>query len=288
MAAPRSGKVPAGAGTGPTTDPALYSVIPPASLAASGAVDLPNSARMVDFFLGGDANFEADRDAAALLLRADPLGTERVRANRAFAVRALRWCARRGFDQFLDLGCGIPSVASTHRTVQGVNTAARVAYVDVDPVAVSHAEAFVAHVPGVSVTRADLGRPDEVLSSPGVVDVLDLRRPVVVMSSGAPHWVPGDLAAIVAGYRGAVAPGSALVLSQRTRDNADPATRLVFEAEMERAIAPMVLRTRAEVVAAFDGFELVPPGVVDVAHWSTVVPRPDPMSYWGAIGLLPG
>lgn len=267
-------------------DDAARSVIPCASLRPPDFESAePNSARMVDHLLGGSANFDADRQAVARVLAADPLSARRVRTNRAFAVRALRWAVARGHDQFLDLGCGIPSVGSTHTTVRALDPTTRVAYVDVDPVATTHAAALVHDVPRVSVTRADLGHPGAVLAHPGVTGVLDLARPVVVLASGSPHWVPGDLAEIVAGYRDALAPGSVLVLSQRTRESIAPSHGDGFDAVMRRAIAPMVLRTRDEIVAVFDGFDLVAPGVVDVAHWPAARPGQEPMSYWCGVGV---
>ena len=240
---------------------------------------------MVDFFLGGSTNFETDRRAAAQLIRVDPWSSARIRTNRAFAVRALRWCAQHGIDQVLDLGCGLSAMLSTHVVVRGVLPDARVAYVDIDPVVVHHLRAVVAGVAGVAVAQADLGRPAEVLAAPGVADLLDLARPLVVLSSGAPHWVPGDLGAVTAGYRDVLAPGSALILSQRTHDAIGPVSSETFDAQIALTLGPMVVRTRAEVVAAFDGYDLVEPGVVDVAHWPLAAPGREPMSYWGGLGL---
>ena len=265
------------------------SVLPPASLAPGPTGEAhANSARMVDFFLGGSTNFEADRRAAEELIRVDPWSAARIRTNRAFAVRALRWCLQHGIDQVLDLGCGLSSMRSTHTVARAVRPDARVAYVDIDPVVVHHMRAAVAGLDGISVTQADLGCAAGVLAAPGVTEVLDLARPLVVLSSGAPHWVPGDLGAVTAAYRDALAPRSALVLSQRTHDALEPvSTPAAFDAQIALALGPMVLRTRAELTAAFDGFDLVEPGVVDVAFWPVTPPGRAAMSYWGGLGLRP-
>ena len=266
---------------------AARSVLPSVSLdPPREAVTVPNSARMVDYFLGGSANFGADRRAAAALTVVDPLSPARIRANRVFAVRALRWCVQHGIDQVLDLGCGISAVRSTHATVHAVDPGCRVAYVDVDPVVTHHVRAVVAGIDRVSVTQADLGRPAEVLAAPGVTAVLDLARPVVVLASGSPHWVAGDLTGVFDGYRAALAPGSALVLSQRTHDALVDVDGPAFDAEIQRSLGPMVLRTRREVAAAFTGFELVDPGVVDVTQWPVAMPGRAAMSYWGGLGIL--
>jgi S-adenosyl methyltransferase len=59
-----------------------------------------------------------------------------VRANRAFLVRAVRFLAQeRSVRQFLDIGTGLPTAGNTHEVAQAVVPAARIVYVDNDPVA---------------------------------------------------------------------------------------------------------------------------------------------------------
>ena len=80
---------------------------------------IPNSARMYDYFLGGNANFEVDRQAAQRVLELTPESSFYLRHNRAFLWRAVRWLARdAGIDQFLDLGSGIPTFGNVHEIAQ--------------------------------------------------------------------------------------------------------------------------------------------------------------------------
>src|SRR5258708_26259597 len=76
----------------------------------------------------------------AVFPRAADLGPE----NRQFLARAVTWVANQGVRQFIDLGCGMPTAPNTHETAQAVAADARAAYVDNDPVAVSHLRAIVA------------------------------------------------------------------------------------------------------------------------------------------------
>ncbi|KJS58024.1 methyltransferase, partial [Streptomyces rubellomurinus] len=46
--------------------------------------DVPHSARMYDFFLGGKDNFAVDREAAERVLTVFPTMRTAVRANRTF------------------------------------------------------------------------------------------------------------------------------------------------------------------------------------------------------------
>src|SRR5215468_11089000 len=82
---------------------------------------IAHSARIYDYWLGGKDNFAADREAAERVLAATPGLRQRVRANRAFLVRSVRWLAgEAGIRQFLDIGTGIPSANNTHEVAQSV------------------------------------------------------------------------------------------------------------------------------------------------------------------------
>ncbi|MCW2863054.1 MAG: hypothetical protein JWP48_4762, partial [Actinoallomurus sp.] len=111
-----------------------------------GAVDptTPNVARMYDYYLGGKDNFSADREAAERIMKIMPHAAEWVRSNRGFLVRAVRSLAETGIRQFIDLGTGLPTQDSVHQVAGRVSPDARVVYVDVDPVVVSHGRALLA------------------------------------------------------------------------------------------------------------------------------------------------
>ncbi|MFB9234347.1 SAM-dependent methyltransferase, partial [Plantactinospora siamensis] len=96
----------------------------------------PSAARVYDYFLGGAHNFEIDRQLAEQISRMTPNLADTMRAGRAFLRRAVRVLVDSGIDQFLDIGSGIPTVGNVHEVAQAVNPAARVVYVDIDPVAV--------------------------------------------------------------------------------------------------------------------------------------------------------
>jgi hypothetical protein len=97
-----------------------------------------------DYLLGGKDNFAADRDLAEKIYAINPLVAEMARASRAFVVTAVTRAAQAGVTQFLDLGAGLPAHPSADEAVREVSPGARVAYVDDDPVVVSHARALLA------------------------------------------------------------------------------------------------------------------------------------------------
>src|SRR5215472_1230823 len=78
-------------------------------------------ARVYDYWLGGKDNFAADREAAERVLAVTPGLRQRVRANRDFLARVVRYLAGpAGVRQFLDIGTGIPSAQNTHEVAQSI------------------------------------------------------------------------------------------------------------------------------------------------------------------------
>ncbi|WP_229795368.1 SAM-dependent methyltransferase, partial [Saccharothrix coeruleofusca] len=191
-----------------------------------------------------------------------------ARANRSFLRRAVRYLLAQGIDQFLDLGSGIPTVGNVHE----IADQARVVYVDVEPVAVAHSTALLQGNPRALAVQADLRDPASVLEHPQVRELLDFERPIGVLMVAVLHFVQDadDPAGAVARYREALAPGSYLVISHgslegvQVEGHADTAR---VQDVYKRTDSPLVLRSRAEVVPFFDGWDLVEPGVVMLPEW---------------------
>jgi SAM-dependent methyltransferase len=254
--------------------------------------DHANAARIYDYLLGGGHNFEVDRAQARKILAGQPDMARICRENRAFLVRAVRWCLEAGIDQFLDLGCGVPTVGNVHEVARAVEPDARVAYVDFEPVAVTHARELTAVLDGVTVTAADLRDPRAVLEAPTVTGLLDLTRPVALLAVAVLHFVPEDLAPVFAAYRAALAPGSALVMSHGSADWPDrglaDSTRAVAEGYRGSA-TPVTLRTRSELAALVDDWPLVTPTWVDLVSWPDDAAGPtEPVGAYAVVAQHPG
>ena len=199
-----------------------------------------------------------------------------MQANRAFMRRAVRLCVAAGIDQFLDVGSGIPTAGNVHEVAQAEDPAARVVYVDVDPVAVAHARALLADDPRCGVVHADFLDVNAVLDAPETRTVLDLDRPVALLAVALLHFVgderrPGEA---LARYRDALAPGSHLVLSHASADGA-PQRADDHVALYRQTPTPMSMRPRDEVERFFDGFSVLDPGVVHIPLWRPDGPVPD-------------
>lgn len=230
----------------------------------------PNAARMYDYHLGGSANFAIDREKAAEFEQLVPDMVHAVRCNRGFLGRVVRYLVTTaGIDQFLDLGSGIPTVGNVHEIAQQHNPAARVAYVDFEPIAVHHARRLLAEKnQRVTVSQVDIRDPAAVLAAPGVTGLLDFSRPVAVLAVGVLQFIHDGADELMATYRDATVPGSYAAVSHLSRTSFSQEQMRAFLNEMTtHTSTPDRERTPAEIARLLPGYSLLTPGVVPVPEW---------------------
>ncbi|WP_133854105.1 SAM-dependent methyltransferase [Labedaea rhizosphaerae] len=234
--------------------------------------EIPHSARVYDYMLGGKDNYPPDREVGDELLAAMPFIRGVVRANRAFLQRAVRFAAEVGISQFLDLGAGLPTSPSTHEVARAVDPDARVAYVDSDPILLSHARTLLPASGGrIALAQADVREPDRTLDLPELQELLDFDRPMALMLIGLMHLFGDEHNpyGMVARYVERLASGSYVLFSQFTADFS-PETAGELERISADAGEPVAMRTAEQVARFADGLDLVDPGVVQMPYW-----RPD-------------
>lgn len=227
----------------------------------------PSAARIYDYLLGGAHNLAADRAVAQKLEAIQPQVASVARRNRAFLRRVVRFMLDQGIRQFLDLGSGIPTVGNVHEVAQAVDPHSKVVYVDHEPVAVAHSLMLLKDNPNAVAFEADATDTEAVLGSEAV-KLLDLSEPVGLLAITLGHYLP-EVRGVFGAYRDALAPGSHFALTHLTNDFAvlrDPKIAETMRSTQD-SIYP---RSRDEVLALFDGFELVEPGLTTSANW-----RPD-------------
>jgi hypothetical protein len=247
--------------------------------AASRGVDtsIPNVARIYDYFLGGKDNFAADRAAAAKIAEAAPDVVRRSKENRAFLGRAITFLAQAGVRQFLDIGTGLPTQDNVHQVAQRLNPAARVAYVDNDPVVLLHARALLETDTRTTVIDADMREPAKILHHAMVNEFIDLDQPVAILMVAVLHFLPDtdQAAQIAASFREHMVPGSYLVITHATAGNMSPQNLSqavqTYATTSSGSITP---RSYDQIESFFDGLELQEPGLVPVAHWRPTGPVP--------------
>lgn len=247
--------------------------------AALSGVDIttPNVARIYDHLLGGHDNFAADRAAADQIEAMLPGVRDACRANRDFLGRAARTVARSGrVAQYLDIGSGLPTVENVHEVVQREDPAARVVYVDYDPVVCAHARSLLqgagqsAGGGQVSVVQADMRDPARLIAAAG--SLLDLTRPVCLIMCAAIHFVTDDdeAAQVMRALTDPLPTGSILIFSHGTQDSNPAGSAQAEQMYQERVSSGVAARTHPQIAALLDGWDLTPPGLVWAPLW-----RPD-------------
>jgi hypothetical protein len=247
-------------------------------------ISKPSIARVYDAVLGGKDNFQVDRAVVEEVQKTFPDGGGAARVNRALLGRAVRYMADAGIDQFLDLGSGLPTVQNTHQIAQAVNPAARVVYVDNDPMVLAHGHALLAENKSTVVVTADLMEPEQVLGSAEVAGFIDLSRPLGLIMNAIVHHIldEEDPYGIVARYKGTMPSCSYLLLTHFS--NSSPEAR-GLEQVLLRTLGRGQLRSREQITRFFDGLDLVEPGVVHLPDWHPDEPVSRPLDISGLLYL---
>ncbi|MFI7624980.1 SAM-dependent methyltransferase [Microbispora rosea] len=240
----------------------------------------PSIARVYDAFLGGKDNFAVDRAIAMEGMRHFPDRGEGARNNRAMLFRGVKYMAEQGVDQFLDIGSGLPTMDNTHSVAQRINPAAKVVYVDNDPIVLAHARAILQTDERTRVITADMREPEVILDHSDVEGFLDFSRPVGLLLVAVVHHLADaeDPNGLVDAYKARLAPGSYMQLTHFC--SCAPEMR-----ELEAVLLQMLGTGRArdmpEIARFFDGLDLVEPGVVHVPEWRPEEPVRHPLDLGG-------
>ncbi|MEU2059745.1 SAM-dependent methyltransferase [Streptomyces sp. NPDC013455] len=224
-----------------------------------------------DYLLGGKDHSEDERKVAERALASVPGIKVLVWEDRKFIKRLVRFYARQGFTQILDIGAGIPSRGRVHEIAHAVNPDIKVVYADINDVAIARYKEMLEDVPNAWVVKADLTKPEELLATPEVQQ-LDFTKPIAVMFLGVLHFIPSEiLLPAMRVYREALAPGSMIGVSHGAGTDASAGEAYDVYA---RAFGFATMRNEQELTELFGDFELVEPGVVKLPDW-----RPDPSPF---------
>jgi hypothetical protein len=254
--------------------------------------DIPHSARIWNFWMGGKDNFAVDRAVGEAALKIDPDIAPMTVQCRQFLIRAVRYLASEaGSRQFLDIGTGLPTMQNTHEVAQAAAPESRIVYVDNDPMVLNHARALLRNTTDEGVTAyldGDYYEPGQIISD--ARNILNFTQPIAVMFMGVLGHARtyNDMLRIVRTVMDAVPSGSYLVLYDGTTDRQAYVT--LCEEYAKTGGVPYNPRTPDEIRAAFDGLEFVAPGCVPITEWRPEpgqVNAPRPVSAYGGVARKP-
>ncbi|MFI9404046.1 SAM-dependent methyltransferase [Nocardia sp. NPDC052316] len=254
--------------------------------------DIPHSARIWNYWMGGKDNYEIDQVVGDASLEVDPDIRTMAVQSRQFLIRAVSHLAREeGIRQFLDIGTGLPTMQNTHEVAQAIAPESKVVYVDNDPLVLAHARALLNSTTNEGVTTyidSDYHYPEQIVSD--ARNVLNFDEPIGVMFMGVLGHAKSydEMLRIVRTVMGEVRPGSYLVLWDGTDDSQAYVT--LCENYTNSGGVPYVPRPQAQIRAAFDGLELIEPGFVSITQWrpaATEVGEAQPISAYGGVARKP-
>jgi S-adenosyl methyltransferase len=265
---------------------------PRSVLASKIRFDVPHSARIWNYWMGGKDNYEADRAAGDAYAEVYPDIVTIAKQCRQFLIRAVRFLAgEAGIRQFLDIGTGLPTMENTHEVAQQIAPESRIVYVDNDPLVLVHARALLANTTPEGVTTyvdADIHEPDLIISD--ARNVLNFNQPIAIMFIGVLGHVADfdEMRSIVARVMDAVPSGSYLALCDSIDNSAAHIEATAKYAET--GAVPYILRSLEQIEQCFKGLEMVDPGLVPITQWrpdTVEVGSVEPIDTYGAVARKP-
>jgi O-methyltransferase involved in polyketide biosynthesis len=239
---------------------------------------VPHSARLWNYWLGGNDNYESDRAAGDEIARRFPSIIDLAKADRAFLKRVVHYfVAEQGIRQILDIGTGLPTADNTHQVAQSIAPESRIVYVDNDPLVLVHARALLTSDPAgaTDYIEADLHDPDTILRQ--ARRTLDFDQPIAITLLGIVHFILDDEEArdVIRQLVAAVPSGSYLTIAHGCDDIRKDEADDIVAFWNERGKPKIVYRSATEIERFFDGLELLEPGVVSCSRWRPGSDDPD-------------
>lgn len=256
------------------------------------SADVPHSARVWNYWMGGKDNYPVDREAGDAWVVDNPGIIELARHQRQYLIRVVSYLAgEAGIRQFLDIGTGLPTMQNTHEVAQSIAPESKIVYVDNDPLVLAHARALLVNTTPQGVTTyvdADLHDPELILSD--ARNVLNFELPIAVMFMGVLGHT-ADTQEVYSIVRRIMAPlASGSYLAWCDQSNEDPRAVKASEEYGDSGAEKYHLRSVAEFRGIFEGLELVEPGLVPLTTWRAETPQvgviPNSDAY-GAVGRKP-
>lgn len=240
---------------------------------------VPNTARILDYWLGGSHHFPVDIEGAKMFEAVYDGFPAVFRALRAYIGRAARSIESQGVDQFIVFGSGLPTQGNVHQAVPQ----SRVLYTDIDQANIRLGQQILADEPRADYTfcdAADLSTLDQ----QAVAQVLGPIRRLGVVFVGVAAFIPDEALAHMFDQIYAWVPeGSLMAL-----DFDGTALGHLSEAidMLDSMGAHLYMRTPATILPLLGRWRLTPPGIRPVDDWypdRTGAPSDEPAFMYGCV-----
>jgi hypothetical protein len=225
----------------------------------------PNGGRIYDYYLGGNHNFEVDRTTAEYLLKLMPTAKSGALLNRWFMHDAIQRLVDARFDCYLDLATGLPTEGYIHDLAPD----ARILYNDIDPVTIAYGRSIVGDDrSNVQFVQSNITDIDTILAAADAH--FGGQRRVAVSFIGASYFVDdATLRVVLDALHAWCAPGSQLAMSWLIGD-VEIFAQSQFAAIYRQMNSSVYGRTIAFTQELIKGWELLPPGLIELSDWNGV------------------
>ncbi len=226
---------------------------------------VPNAGRVYDYVLGGQHNFEADRQAAEYMISLVPSTRKWVRMLRTFQYEIAQRLAAEGWRYFLDLASGLPTEDHIHSVVPD----AKVVYVDNDPVTVAYAREILGDNPNVRYLKADIRDIDAILNAPEIEEIFGAERKVVIGFNGISVFLrESEYAPLIQALYDWAAPGSRLYATFETKNPELTTPKMEqFLAMFQQMGSPYYFITPERALELMQPWKPVTDGFRPIASW---------------------
>lgn len=241
----------------------------------------PNTARILDYWLGGTHHFPVDVEGARLFDAVYPEFPRVFRTLRAYIGRVSRYINAQGVDQFVVFGSGLPTCGNVHEAVPG----ARVLYTDIDPANIAFGQEILADNPLADYTFCDASDLDT-LAQDVVQRVLGPLRRLGMVFVGVSAFIPdAPLARMLDTLYEWAPAGSFLALDFDGEALGHYPKALELLASMG---APLYMRNPATIRPLLGRWQVTHHGILPVAAWHADGPASlsapeDPVFMYGCV-----
>ena len=241
----------------------------------------PNAGRIYDYLLGGNHNFEIDRQAAEQLKQIAPGTTQLVRIIRWFLGEAVLRLVSDGYRHFLDFASGLPTVDHIHQIAP---EGSKVIYSDIDPITVSYAKDIIRDNPDAECVECDIRKPETLLKSDIVTSVFGEQRKIAIGMNGIAWFLTdeelGYALEVVYDWAG---EGSKLYISDGDNKRITKGTEAVFE-YYKKVGQPVYARSLDTLKKLIGKWKIEDPGFIPLPDWIDIDKRLLDKTYEDVLG----
>lgn len=243
------------------------------------APSVPNTARILDYWLGGSHHFPIDIEGAKLFDAVYDDFPTVFRTLRAYIGRVSRYIAAQEIDQFIVFGSGLPTCGNVHEAVPQ----ARVLYTDIDPVNIEYGTTILAGNPHVAYTFCDASQLST-LDTAVVNRVLGPPRRLGLVFIGVSAFIPDPVLQEMFDALYAWAPaGSFLALDfDGEALGAHPRALELLESMG----APLYMRNPSTIRPLLGRWNVTPHDILPVEQWQAeqaAPPTDEPVFMYGCV-----